>query len=338
MTQSFGGNALYHWHGGLRQNPTSVDATFENAAVGIAHVGLDGAWLRVNQRLLEIVGYDRDELMGRTFQDITHPDDLDTDLSQLAVLQAGKIRHYQMEKRYFRKDGEQIWVNLTVGLQRDRHGEPEFCISLIEDITARKADEEHLKVLIHELNHRVKNTLATVQAIAHMSFRKDEPIEEARADFGKRLGALASAHDLLTEEKWSGAEITQVIERALRPFSQAYADRIEVAGPVGRLQARPALTLAMGINELTTNAIKYGALSDDRGRVEIAWWIEGEYFLFEWAETGGPKIDKLHNTGFGSILLNRVLPGDFQGRAAGDFARDGFRYRLRAPAATLACS
>ncbi|QLC25986.1 PAS domain S-box protein [Parasphingopyxis algicola] len=326
---------MYHWNGKWRESADFIDATFENAAIGIAHVGLDGAWLRVNERLLEIVGYERDELLAITFQDITHPDDLETDLGQLQALIRGEIPHYQMEKRYFRKDGELIWINLTVGLQRGPDGAPDFCISLIEDITRRKADEEHLRILVDELNHRVKNTLATVQAVAHMSFRKDEPVAEAKKDFTGRLQALSSAHDILTEEKWTGADFRQVVRRALRPFNLDNADRLSLEGGKVRLESRQALTLAMAINELATNAIKYGALSTEQGSVALRWRrIRGEdgvAFRFEWTERGGPRCAAPERSGFGSTLLTRILPGDFGGKAVLDYRETGLKYILSAP-------
>lgn len=323
---------MYHWTDDWREETELVDATFENAAIGIAHVGLDGAWLRVNERLLEIVGYDRDELLAITFQDITHPDDLETDLGRLQALIAGDIPHYQMEKRYFRKTGEQIWVNLTVGLQRDRDGEPDFCISLIEDISSRKADEEHLRTLIDELNHRVKNTLATVQAVAHMSFRKDEPIADAKRDFTGRLQALSSAHDILTEEKWTGADFREVVERALRPFGHEECGRIKIEGEAVRLGARQALTLAMAINELTTNAIKYGALSSEDGAVTLHWRRasddDGDRLAFAWIECGGPPCREPERKGFGTTLLTKILPGDFRGTAMLDYSENGLEYHI----------
>lgn len=326
---------MYHWKGDWRNAADFVDATFENAAIGIAHVGLDGAWLRVNERLLEIVGYERDELLATTFQDITHPDDLETDLGQLKALIEGDIPHYQMEKRYFRKDGELIWINLTVGLQRGPDGQPDFCISLIEDITSRKADEEHLRILVDELNHRVKNTLATVQAVAHMSFRKDQPIAEAKKDFTGRLQALSSAHDILTEQKWAGADFRHVVRRALRPFNLDAVDRLKLEGGQVRLGPRQALTLAMAVNELATNSVKYGALSDDGGSVALRWRrIRGESGMqlrFEWIESGGPPCAPPERAGFGSTLLTRILPGDFAGEAALDYSETGLKYTLSAP-------
>ncbi len=126
----------------LRESEERFRATFENAAVGIAHVATDGRWLRVNNRLCEIVGYTRDELLERTFQDITHPEDLDTDLALMRRLLAGELPHYSMEKRYYHKTGKIVFVSLTVSLVRTIDGAPDYLISIIEDITARKRAEE----------------------------------------------------------------------------------------------------------------------------------------------------------------------------------------------------
>jgi len=128
----------------LRESEERFRGTFENAAVGIAHVGIDGSWLRVNRRLCEIVGYSREELLEKTFQDITHPDDLQADLEQFGSLMSGGVGSYSMEKRYFHKNGHILWINLTTALQRDEAGEPLYCISVIEDINSRKHAEHAL--------------------------------------------------------------------------------------------------------------------------------------------------------------------------------------------------
>ena len=127
---------------GLRESEERFRATFENAPVGIAHVGLDGSWLRVNDRLCEIVGYPREELLERTFQDITHPDDLDADLAEGRRLRAGEIDAYAVEKRYVRKDASAVWANVTVSMLRNEAGEPLYFISVVEDVSARKRAEE----------------------------------------------------------------------------------------------------------------------------------------------------------------------------------------------------
>jgi PAS domain S-box-containing protein len=128
----------------LRASEERFRATFEQAAVGVAHVGLDGRWLRVNNKLFEITGYPREELIRKTFQDITHPDDLDADLEQARQLLAGEIETYSMEKRYIKMDGSTVWINLTVSLVREPSGEPAYFIAVIEDIAERKKAEEAL--------------------------------------------------------------------------------------------------------------------------------------------------------------------------------------------------
>jgi PAS domain S-box-containing protein len=129
----------------LGESEQRFRATFEQAAVGVAHVGTDGRWLRVNDKLCEITGYSREELSGMTFQDITHPDDLGEDLDQLRRLLAGEIETYSMEKRYFRKDGSVVWINLTVSLVRGASGEPAYLIAVIEDVSRRRRAEGALR-------------------------------------------------------------------------------------------------------------------------------------------------------------------------------------------------
>jgi PAS domain S-box-containing protein len=131
--------------GRLLESEERFRATFEQAAVGMAHVGADGGWLRVNDRLCDIVGYPHEELLGLRFQDITHPEDLTADLDHLRRLLAGEVGTYSMEKRYFRKDGSLVWVNLTVSLVREASGEPRYLISVVEDIHERKLAEETLR-------------------------------------------------------------------------------------------------------------------------------------------------------------------------------------------------
>jgi PAS domain S-box-containing protein len=144
----------------LRESEERFRATFEHAAVGAAHVGIDGRWLRVNRRLSEIVGYEREELLERTFQDITHPDDLEGYLEQMRLMLEGELQTYTMEKRYLRKGGPEVWVNLTVSLVRDASGEPAYFIAVVEDISERKKTEQERDLLL------VREQLARAEAVA----------------------------------------------------------------------------------------------------------------------------------------------------------------------------
>src|ERR671910_2800358 len=144
----------------LRESEERFRATFEHAAIGAAQVGIDGRWLRVNRRLCEIVGYEREELLQRTFQDITHPDDLEGDLAHMRLLLEGELQTYTMEKRYLRKGGPEVWVNLTVSLVRDASGEPAYFIAVVEDISERKKTEQERDLLL------VREQLARAEAVA----------------------------------------------------------------------------------------------------------------------------------------------------------------------------
>jgi PAS domain S-box-containing protein len=148
----------------LRESEERFRATFHQAAVGVAHVGLDGRWLRVNERLSEIVGYPREELLGLTFQDITYPEDLEMDLDYVRRLLAGEIDTYSVEKRYLRKDGSLVWINLTASLMRAPAGEPVYFIAVIEDITERKRAEEALR----ESETRYRTLVERVPAITYI--------------------------------------------------------------------------------------------------------------------------------------------------------------------------
>jgi PAS domain S-box-containing protein len=148
----------------LRESEQRFRATFEQAAVGIAHVAPDGRWLRVNQRLCDIVGYTREEMQGLTFQDITHPEDLATDLEFVRQVLAGTIETYTMEKRYLRKDRSLVWINLTVALVREPSGDPKYFISVIEDISARKRAEEEVRALNEGLERRVAERTVQLEA------------------------------------------------------------------------------------------------------------------------------------------------------------------------------
>ncbi len=192
---------------------TRFEATFEQAAVGIALVALDGSWLRVNGKLCEIVGYGHDELLERTFQDITYPDDLEQDLEHVRQLLAGDLTTYAMEKRYLRKDGSLVWVKLTVALVRKPDGSPDYFISVIEDIQARKeseadaiASEQRYRELVESANSAIlrwapDGRIAFFNTFAQRLFgwRAEEAIGEA-------VSLLVPAQDS------SGADLTGLVE------------------------------------------------------------------------------------------------------------------------------
>ncbi|WGD49934.1 sensor histidine kinase [Bradyrhizobium sp. CB1650] len=185
-------------------------------------------------------------------------------------------------------------------------------------------------LLIEELNHRVKNTLALMQAIAVQTFRSAS--RDERTKFEGRLGALAEAHNLLSQEKWQGAELKDVLTRALQPFLLTSPERIRMAGPVVPLSPRLAVVLSMIVHEIATNAAKYGALSNETGRVTLDWEVLADtpkpHLRLIWAEAGGPPVTTPVQRGFGSRLIERSARDQLGGEATVDFLPRGVVYTI----------
>ncbi|MFC4170542.1 PAS domain S-box protein [Microvirga sp. GCM10011540] len=216
-----------------RESEQRLRSTYEHAFTSIAEVDAGGRFLRVNEQLSIITGYSRDELLQMTFIDITHPDDLRMDLDQFRRQMAGEIEAYTLEKRYVHRDGHSIWIELSASRVDDVNGRPLYGIRVARDITGRKRAEEHQRLLINELNHRVKNTLTTVQSIVFQTLRNAPTPEDAQTALASRLIALSKAHDVLTRESWEAASLHQIVAEAMEPFRAYGENRIKVWGASG---------------------------------------------------------------------------------------------------------
>lgn len=198
---------------------------------------------------------------------------------------------------------------------------------LFYDITDRKHHEQHQKMLLNELNHRVKNTLATIQSIATQTLANATDCEHARRLLEGRLMALSMAHNVLTRESWSGAALLDIVKDALSPYRDLRSDRLHIDGPRVWLAPRHALAFAMALHELCTNAAKYGALSDDAGRISVVWTLapkgEGCKLCLRWTEAGGPPVRAPSRRGFGSRLIERGLKHEFGGKVRLEFPPSG---------------
>jgi two-component sensor histidine kinase len=216
---------------------------------------------------------------------------------------------------------------------RDERGAVHGAVLVGLDITERKQAEDQRRLLLHELNHRVKNTLATVQSIALQTLRGATSLPQARDALTDRLVALAKAHDPLTRESWEGAELHDIVAGATAPH--AGTGRFEVEGPPVWLTPALSLSLALALHELATNAAKYGALASSEGRVRISWEVTGplqaERLRLEWREQGGLPVRPPAHRGFGTRLIERSFSADLDGSATIDFAPDGVRCLIEAP-------
>ena len=211
-------------------------------------------------------------------------------------------------------------------------------LGVIADVTAEQVAAEHRRLLTGELNHRVKNTMALVMSIV-MSSLRGVADTGARAALEERLVALGRAHDLLTAENWSAATVPAVVEGLIHTLSLPRG-RLDLAGPALRLGPKPALQLSLALHELATNAIKYGALANDTGRIRMEWGVETrdgvKTFGFVWSERGGAPVAPPSRTGFGSRLVQRATAAEFQGSSVIDYAPTGVVWRLSAPFEGLA--
>jgi two-component sensor histidine kinase len=200
------------------------------------------------------------------------------------------------------------------------------------DVTDRILAERQQKLLLAELNHRVKNTLSTVQAIAAQSLSSNVDPAAARQAFESRLVALSATHDLLTASQWRSAALRDILLLELRPYG---SERYELGGPDVDLTPNKALALCLLFHELATNAAKYGALKAEHGRVAVRWSLsdgpDGAHLSLEWVESDGPPVSPPARRGFGSRLIERSLRGVLEGSAELDFAPEGLRCRLDLP-------
>lgn len=298
-----------------------------------AFYAVDRAWKLVvfNRAAEEFFGWRRDEVLGRSIWEI-FPEGVDRPfgLACFGAMERGEVHQFESPSA-FRPGGV---VELRIGPLRAGG----VAVAL-RDVTERaeaqrkmREAEEHLRLMVLELNHRVKNNLATVQAIAVQTLRGTESPAEAREAFLQRITALATAHDILTREQWEGAGVAEIAEGVLRALDGA-EERVKLEGPGLRLSPKAALSLSMAFHELGTNALKYGALSMPAGEVRLSWRTAGTPATLEvdWEERGGPPVVTPTARGFGSRLLERGLAAELRGEVQMIFEPEGFRCTIRAP-------
>ncbi len=321
----------------LRESEIRFRGTFENAAVGVAHVGLDGRWWEVNERLCEMLGYTRDELQAKTVEDVTHPSDHADEADQRQRLVATELTSYAMDKRCIRRDGSTIWTGFTVTLRCDEMGAPLYFISIISDITERKEFQDQQKFLLRELAHRLKNQLSIIQSMANQTARNAGSVDEFREHFTQRARALAIGTDLLIDENWSGANLAELVHRQLDPFSPS-PSRLLSEGPSISVGAEATHAIGLALHELATNCIKYGSWSSPYGQVQISWKsikaaepTDGCALHVIWRETGGPKISPPARKGFGHVVIESMVAIKVGGSVSLSFLTDGLEWELTVP-------
>ena len=250
------------------------------------------------------------------------------------------IDSYMREKRYIKKDGRFVWVNVTASLQRSDNGEPLYAILVIEDITFRKNAELRQRMLVGELSHRVKNIMSMVQSIANQGVGLSSEPERFLAAFRARLQAMARAHDLLTHESWQRAELSELIRSQVTLNGVIEDGRIGVEGPSVMLPGQLALNLALVLHELASNALRHGALSTSIGTIDIEWTIadgeEPKVIDLTWREINGPAVKPPTEFGFGAKLVDRLLKRGLGAEVEVTWDQAGLIIRFRLPIPEIA--
>ena len=287
----------------LRESEERFRLMSESAPVMIWMSDAQGRCLHLNRRQREFWGVSEDGLADFDWQETMHPDDA-AEISRQIMAAMAEQKPASIIGRYRGIDGGYYVLQTDA---RPRHSESGQFLGMIGvniDISERMRADSQRELLLAELNHRVKNTLAVVMAIAHQTFRSDEVPAEPRRAFDDRLVALAQAHNLLTDSNWESAAIADIAAAALQ-VNSGNAGRVEIAGPRVLLPPREALAIAMALHELTTNAVKYGALSNESGQVSLRWTADAgaNQLTIAWTESGGPRVRPPARRGFGSVLL-----------------------------------
>ena len=226
------------------------------------------------------------------------------------------------------------WWDTTVSPILDE-GRVTRVLATSRDVTGEMRSEAQRQLLVNELNHRVKNTLATIQSIASQSLRNAGVDLAVRGAFEGRLMAIAATHNVLTDENWSAASLRQIIDGSVTPY-RSNPGQLTITGDDLLVSPKPAVVMALAFHELAINALKYGALSVAAGHVDIRWSVEGHDRLdIEWVERGGPTVRPPERRGFGSRIVELALPGELGGQVDVDYRAEGLRCRIRSPLSAL---
>jgi PAS domain S-box-containing protein len=291
--------------------------------------GADGKLEYVNHAFAEALDRPRQELLGDGWIDSVDP----ADRSRLMRLREEARANYssiQGEVR-FRRPDKTLRILTLAGRPRFDAGKFAGHVGIMSDVTDAREAERRQKLLVDELNHRVKNTLATVQSLVRLTLQDYDVPTDAERAVTERLVALSEAHNVLSRANWEDADLSDLVGKVTDPY--AGSGRIALAGPHVRVSPRTAIALGMGLHELVNNSAKHGALSSPTGRVGLSWARNADAVELEWRERGGPRVSEPRLSGFGTRLLGRGLAAELGRPAEMTFAPEGLTCRISAPAA-----
>jgi PAS domain S-box-containing protein len=289
-----------------------------------------------DSRFKEIFDLTADEISIEDLMERVHPDDAERVWAdRQAALDPANPKRSASEFRIRRRNGEIRWVEAHRLAYFEGAGFERRAVSFggtVQDITERKEREEKEHLLMREINHRAKNMLSVVDAIAHQTASRNP--EDFIERFSERIQALSANQDLLVRNEWNGVEIADLVRAQLAHFADLIGSRIALHGPKLRLNPASAQAIGLALHELATNAGKYGALSTDTGRVDIRWGCDGHRLAVSWIERDGPPVSAPKGRGFGTIVMKAMAERSLDGAVQLDYAPSGLIWRLTSPAAS----
>lgn len=313
-----------------------MDLAISAAELGEFEWDLRRDIVTISPRLAEIIHVGPGEMpaeKGQTLSRHMHPDDQDWARDSVTQQLRDKGR-YDIEYRRPDDDGREVWNRDSGVMLNDAEGKPAYLIGVVQDITERRAEEDQRENLVAELDHRIKNLLAVVQSVAAQSARKSASLDVFLKTFAARLKSMSSAHDLLTAARWRGATLARIAAAELGGLAPT---QTRWDGPELFLTPRAASALSLALHELAVNAMRYGSLSTENGKVEVVWRRTPEGgFALEWLETGGPPATAPAAKGFGATLIEDVAGRELGGSAKINYRSSGVTAMIQGAAEALA--
>jgi PAS domain S-box-containing protein len=326
----------------LQTSKDRLQLAFDAAQVGWWEYDPNRGLVWWDSRIKEMFDVAEDRTDIEEFKRRVHPDDIERVWAAVeAALDPTNLKPSADEFRHLRGDGEVRWTEGHTLVHFEGIGRERRAVSMVgtaKDITKRKKREERRRereerehLLMREINHRAKNMLSVVDAIARQTAAKTP--EHFIGRFSERIQALSANQDLLIRNAWHGVEVEDLVRAQLAPFADHIGTRIVVRGPQLRLNAASAQAIGLALHELTTNAGKYGALSGT-GLVDVCWGTEGNTLTVNWTERNGPPVSPPRRRGFGSVVLKEMAERSVDGAVDLDYAPSGVTWRLTCPTAT----
>jgi PAS domain S-box-containing protein len=319
----------------LQASEQRLQFALEAGRLGSWSINLDTQRLTASDGCKRICGRaPSDPLTLEDLRESIHPDDraMQFEAIERAVADRSLL---DIEYRLFTPAGEERWVQIRGQATYRADDTPLAILGTTQDVTDRRRAEEHRTLLANELSHRVKNTLASLQAIVAQTMRRATSVEDASTTLEARIQAMSAANDLLINERFESASIRALLDRTLAPFGIEDGQRFRLDGPDIHLPPRLVVAFALAIHELATNASKYGALSNADGVVDLHWKVtDGHHprqLHLSWVESGGPRVEPPSRTSFGTQLIQRVLARDINGTVEILYPPEGVVFTAVAP-------